>query len=243
MRLKPKPFQSNQIYSHVFDSEYPTITIYPFIQSRIEKLNQLPVNIQLKSQIVLDELPVSKVLSDVVVGIKNTKLSDKDKSTIFFKLSPIINDLIFREASKYLVSWKNYFDTNILELTKQTKSKFQWEIAKSIGISALFQAPYSYEQKMWIVCANYTAKFADQKFIIDMVESLKPWINNELYHAIKKSEDNKKQNTLFEKQRAEMLEGSFGMSENDQKLLDSVKQQDSTNIPDINNIDDLDIIN
>ena len=243
MLVKQKLFNNNDIFDCVFNNTFPKVVVYPFRQSKRDDINLMPFTIQLNSLLLESKEPAYSILSKLLISIKNQKIDATKTELLFANMSPIVNNLMFTEVLKSHGKWKQYFDDNILEFSKQTKSKFQWEMAKSIGIDVIFNKPYSYEQKMWIVCANFAVKRSDQQFIIDIVESLKPWFNNELYHAIKKNDDNKKQNVLFEKQRAEMLEGSFGLSENDQRIFDNIEQQKNKDIQSFSNEEDLDIIN
>lgn len=242
MRLKPQQFNDMQMYNCIFNAAYPTITTYPFFKSSRQSLSTLPVVVELKSQFIDNTKFSHRILSDVVVAIKNHKLSQKEKTGFFIAQSTLVNNLIFSEFFKYYTAWREYFDKKILEFAKDKKSKFQWEIAKSIGIDALFSKPYSYEQKMWIVCASYANKRDEQQFWIDMAESLKPWINNELYHQVKKQAENTRTNVKFEQQRKEMLSGSFGISDEDQAIFDKLEADRMEKLTPLSQNDDLDII-
>ena len=237
-------YNNDNIYNCIFKNTFPTVTVYPFSKSSVTVLCTLPVTLQLDSRVAENTTVKHEVLSKVVTRIKNDNLTSASLAQFFKNTPHTFNDLILKNFFEHYIKWHDFFDTNILAFTETNRSRFQWELVKSIGIDTLFNKPYSYEQRLWMVYANFNAKRDDQRFVIEIVESLKPWLNNELYHAVKKSTENTKINAEFERQHEEMLAGSFGMSDTDKQVISTLDNNDVTvpKVKEIGDTSDLDII-
>jgi hypothetical protein len=102
--------------------------------------------------------------------------------------------------------------------------------------------PFSFEQRVWIAYASSVSRNDERKFIIDTVDNLKPWINNELYQHVARLKENKKTNIAFESQKKQMFEGSFGVSAADAPILRKLEQQQEEKSVAVSQENEFDII-
>lgn len=226
MKMSQRTFNHKDISAVLFANAAPRAIIYPFWKSSIERLSTMDFSISLSSKTLED--PTNRAhtkLAHTIVAIRNLPVNPVELQSYFsIATTPLVNLMFFQVAAKYLL-WKEYFIKNLSDFVKKPESKFQWEIAQSIGISAVMQSPFSFEQKMWIAYASSTNRNDEKKFMMDVVDHLKPWINNELFQYVEKVRESKKENIDFTQQKKKMLEGSFGMSESDTVAIKRVEQE------------------
>lgn len=210
----------------LFHSYAPRVEVLPFGKSSVEPLSQMLFVVQLASPVMEDvTTKTHHKLARTIIAIRNIPITPDELLTYFTgATTPLVNMLFLRVVEPYL-KWKKYFTENMTEYVRSPESKFQWEIAQSIGIDAIMTKPFSFEQRVWIAYASAVSRNDERKFMTDMADSLKPWINNELYHHIERVKENKKTNAAFESQKKQMFEGSFGVPSADAPILRKIERQ------------------
>jgi len=242
MKTQLHQFNDSNIERVLFHNKAPEVNIYPFRKSCVEKLRLMNFRIQLASR-SFDETRTSLYsrLSKVIVSIKNTKLTEPELFQFLSTTSMPLVNLIFIEALHQFSSWKNFFYTKLADYTKQPISKFQWEVAQSIGINSVMTLPLSMEQQLWIAYASAFYRQDERKFVVDVVESIKPWLNQELYRFVEKVKANKKTNVEYEEHKKQMISGTFGLPESDKAIITKLEEVEYSKTH-YNSDDDLDII-
>jgi len=243
MKKQQTRFNDFDIEKVLFHNLAPEVNIYPFRASCNEQLQRMNFRIQLSSRhLDNNSTPLHSRLSKVIVAIKNSKLTEPE---LFHFLSttnmPLVN-LIFAEVIREFSNWKTFFYEHLADYTKQPISKFQWEIAQSIGINAIMTLPVSMEQQLWIAYASAFYRQEERKFVVDIVESIKPWLNQELYQFVEKVKENKKTNVEFEEHKKQMLSGTFGLPESDKAIISQLEVAEQSKSQNIESDNDLDII-
>jgi hypothetical protein len=231
-------FKKKDIEEALFNKNLPRVVIRPFIKSCQEDLKRFSFTIQLDSNVLTSNHPIYRKLSEIVVSVKNTKCDQNVLLREFETLSTTVLLYIWYDVIQEFITWKEFFDSEIQDYVKGTASKFQWEIASSIGIDAVMATPFSIEQKAWIAYASGTHRLDEKEFMVKLVDSMKPWLNNELFFHVEKVKANKKVNALFEEQRKAMQDGSFGISSDDERAIQEFEQDKMKAV----SVDDLDII-
>jgi hypothetical protein len=226
MKAPQIKFDHKDISRVLFRAYAPRVEVYPFWKSSVEHLARIPLIVQLSSTVMEDtSIKTHRKLARSIISICNTPVTPEDFLTYFTAATtPMVNLIFLRVVEPYL-KWKKYFTTNVMEFVKSSESKFQWEIAQSIGIDAVIDKPFSFEQRIWIAYASSVSRNDERKFMIDITDNLKPWINNELYQHVAHLRENKKTNVAFESQKKQMFEGSFGVPTTDAPILRKLEQQ------------------
>jgi hypothetical protein len=236
---KMKKYNDFDIEQCLFYNKPPEVIIYPFWRSCNEDIKNIYFLVELNSKILgpMQETEY-KQLSKLIKKINNNPIKEKILFDFLSNSSTPLNNAIYFEVFKEFSRWKSYFYNNIADYTKSIVSKFQWELIKSVGINSVMNLPLSMEQQLWIAYASAYYRIEERNFIIEIVNSLHPWLNYELYQHVKKSEENKKFNVKYEEHKKRMYSGTFGLSENDEKIIKKLEQQ----VNNYNYDDDLDII-
>lgn len=238
-------FSFDTIIECLFLDTPPVVKIYPFLKSNVQFLSLTDFEMQLSSKILEDtSLSTVSKLIKITKSIRNIKLKESDINDYFNTCTAPLLNLIFAHVVMEYIKWRKYYTSNILSFIESNESKFQWEIAKSIGIDSIMpNKPHSFEQKLWIVCASSSSKRDEQKFFVELVESIKPWMNIELYKNIENMKKNKRDNVLFEQQKISMLKGSFGLPNEDRQIIERIERNEViSNTTENNTEEDLDII-
>jgi hypothetical protein len=106
--------------------------------------------------------------------------------------------------------WQGYVHANIAAFSKEDlQSLMSWEIVKHGGVTSLFSAPLSEEQKLWIAVCGRHDEHKQVALIDSVIERLQPWLDYELWQNQKKKEEDTHVNVDYEKHRRELLESSF----------------------------------
>ena len=230
-------FSNSDIDNILFGNKVPETKVYPFFQSRNDLLKRMCFTVRLDSRVFdLENTPVYTKLSKLVVSIQNEKLKEKELFSVFSGMSRVVPDLVYGGVKKVFDSWQKFYYDSLPDYAIQNGSKYQWEIAQSIGIFAVMTPPFSSEQSAWIAYASSVYRADEHKFMVDIFEAAKPWMNRELYAQVQKNKENKRENVKFDEQRSKMLQGSFGISEEDKKVIAKLERDQEVTA------DDLDII-
>lgn len=217
-------FTHRDIEQFLFFGVYPQVVVYPFYGSCVSPLQSMGFTISLAP--VADTMDAVDKLVNCVVKVKESSISKDELREFILSSGVVVVDMISVAVVEKYGAWYTYFQKEIGEYVSTTYSKFQWEIATSIGISTIMPPPLSMEQRLWIAFASMTHKNGERKFTIDIVESLKPWLDIELYRAQQKSEGGKRKNVNYEEARTRMISGTFGVSESDKKVFRELKKSD-----------------
>jgi len=241
MKPQQTKFSHRDISRALFYAYAPRVDVYPFWKSSVEPLSQMKFADQLSSSVMEDSaIQTQYKLARTIVSVSGVPISSEELLAYFMDTTtPLVNMIFIRIVEPYL-EWKKYFTGNMAEFVKGAESKFQWEIAQSIGIDAIMPKPFSFEQRVWIAHASAIARNEERKFIIDIADGLKPWINNELYQHVERIKENKKTNVAFESQKKRMFDGSFGVPTADAPILRNIERQQVESVT--SQEDDFDVI-
>jgi hypothetical protein len=227
MKSQRPQFNTSDIERVLFQNKPPEIIVFPFKKSCDERLRHLNFRVRLSSlELENSKKPIYDRLSKIIISIRNSKIPEKELFEFFMSTSVVLNDMIFSEVMREFSKWKSFFYKHIPDYIKSTFSKFQWELIQSVGIQSVLTVPYSVEQQVWIVYANAYHRQEEKKFFIDLVETLKPWMNAELYTYVEKEKTNKKLNIEYQKHKTQMLHGNFGLPEADKQIFKELESND-----------------
>jgi hypothetical protein len=188
---------------------------------------------------VEDQTNVVNKLVKIIRRINDSPIATPDLCYFLSNSSAEVLHFMILSVSKAYAEWQTYFQTELIDYVETSFSKFQWEIAQSIGIETLMTPPLSMEQRMWIAFASVKHKNAEKQFFLDIVENLKPWFNIDLFRDYEKMKKTKKTNVAYDTARVQMLDGSFGIPAADRQILDALEStQQQKHTP----VEDLDIV-
>lgn len=231
-------FSHKDIEQLLFFGVPPQVVVYPFYGSCVGTLQSMGFTIKLAP--VPETVDTLDKLVGCVVKVKESPVPKEEFRAFLLSSGVAVVDMLSVAVNNKYSAWHAYFQKEISAYVDTTYSRFQWEIAASIGIETIMTPPLSMEQRLWIAFASITHKNTERKFTIDVLESLKPWLDIELYRAQKKNEDVKRKNVEYDTAHARMISGTFGMSETDKKVFQAIeKDKQSRGEP---ASDDLDII-
>jgi len=201
-------FEHIDIFKAIFENESPQVVSFPF-----EKFNHPDI----QSFNVVYSLDVQPRSNGVFTALCNVVKSDDISSSkekikgIFEKLPPWMVSHILQDYKKYETQWVQYIVDNIQDFCKtRADSKYYWNILKYTNIENVFKnKKLTVEQLFWIDTNASTEAFNEKDFMIKLKDSLLPWINPGMYKEMKSKDDNTRTNIDYEKQRQQMLDGSF----------------------------------
>ena len=227
MKLTQKlEFKHSQIDRVLFYGVSPEVTIYPFRKSASEYVQRLSFTVGLHA---MDERKsIVDKLTGIIREVKGCPVTTEDVHRTLSGMNSVVLQFIVSDVSRAYTAWQTYFQTELSTYVETSYSKFQWEIAQAIGIETLMKPPLSTEQRLWIAFASVTHKNVEKKFTLDLVDSLKPWFNIDLYQSMEKTRASKRTNVNYEAAREKMLNGSFGISTNDQRVIDRLERAAQT---------------
>ena len=203
--LQVEYFNHNDLANLIFHSVFPIYQDKPLLE-----ISNLPF----KDILITFSLSLLSKEEDSIIDILKRSIKyvgEKEVNNLeFLDTFPrwAIN-LLFNSYSKGMELWAEYLDKELQDFCKTDFSKLQWEVVVRGGINFLFTPPLRYEQKLWVAINSMIEKNEQREFLIDIRESLLPWINNELWHAIKKNEDKKRVNVAYDEQRKKLFEGDL----------------------------------
>ena len=202
-------FSKDDIFNAIFNDQYPNVVTKPF-----KKLGRYLGSIQ----VVFSLVPPSNLFETLHRSIITFNKKPVSKSlNIIRELPTWVIDLLWEEYEKYLKRWYDYLQENIKEFVEENiRSKVQWIVFKETDPKYFFKNDLTFEQRLWIFANHQNDKGDQIKLIQDVRESLLPWLNNELWSNMEKNKKGTKQNTDYERQRRQMIEGSFGKDELDE---------------------------
>ena len=199
---KPEKFSLNNIADSIFRLIQPQVKITPFFDLKDPYLRRNSLTFSLYIFDKGDKLIPSLAKSldgDYEKNIKDLK-----------ELPPWMLSLIHDSYQKEISNWIDYLFDNITEFCeKDSESLINWSSVDKGGIFALFSGKLTFEQKLWMSVQSKLNKNELQKFIIDVKDSLLPWLNNELFKKVQDAKENTRENIAYDEQRKKLQEGKL----------------------------------
>lgn len=203
---KPLTFDYNDITKVLFFNEYPQFVDTPYRFSKTRVLAHLPLTFCIVSDDT--SLPMLELL---------------EKSICRVGLASVSNSYIFSRLTSWFVlplvecyymgsqEWKDYIVAEMENYCKtEAFSIFQWNVVKNGGFDAVLKNGRNVIHDLWISTNVKLEKENAAKEMVELRDSLLPWLNYEMWQSVEKREKNKHINVNFEAQRQKMFEGSFG---------------------------------
>lgn len=192
----------------IFESESPQVLSFPFEKFKHPTIQSFNVVYD------LDVQPRSNGVFTALCNVlrsDDTLLSKEKVKEIFEKLPPWMVSHILQDYKKYEAQWVQYIVDNIQDFCKtRADSKYYWNILKYTNADNVFKnKKLTIEQLFWIDTNASTEAYVEKDFMIKLKDSLLPWINPGMYKEMKSKEDNTRTNVDYEKQRQQMMDGSF----------------------------------
>lgn len=192
-------FTHDDITNVIFSDIHPLHTFHPFRSLRKFSRKRDAVTIKVK----LFDIPLKsyQLVKEIFYSLGSTLITDPHMIPAWMVPTVVKQyNEISEDWFEYLSSeLQNYCENNL-------QSKMQWS-AFSRGIPVL-GSEVSVEKKLWIYINEDFSKALDRKFLYELKESLLPWLNTEMYSAMKKKQDNTRTNADYEHQRQEMFEAA-----------------------------------
>lgn len=218
---KVRDFSYNDIRELIAEDKYPTLTIYPFNKLANSPIRNLPVVISIKYT-VTDHFSGKDIL-DCITTIGRTSVNASSiKALPFFVFFLIYQEYLY-QASR----WQEYFYKELQAFCDTSESIAYWNAFQFVHNTSI----KSKEKATWITICKHMDREFWTKFTISIRESLLPWMNSELYKRVKDSEQNKRINVDYDKQKTAMSEGnlvdktlsSFDLSKIPEEDIDIIK--------------------
>jgi len=198
-KKKRKKFTHNDISNIIFYNTPPLHTFYPFQQLKAfsKKRISLTIRVTLPGS-YRNELDIAV---NALFSIGEIEVKNKYQVPGWFVI------FIIPEYNIVNKEWLMYLSKEINNFCEfDFNSKLQWSSFKR-G-EALFNGEISFERKLWIYSNDLLDQRNDHKFIIDVKESLLPWLNPKLFTEVQKKKENTRVNVDYEKQRKELFESA-----------------------------------
>lgn len=195
-------FQLADINQAIFHSTPPSVTVQPFIDLKDPVLSRSSFTFRLH---------IYEGLKSVLEVLAFSLTGNTEENYKYLKQLPdwILN-LLYKQYKENFDAWADYFFENINEFCRtDSESIINWNLASKGGFSLLFDGKLNFEQKMWVSSCSGEEKKEWREFIIDIKESMLPWMNLELYQKVKEKETNTRENTAYEEQKKKLLEGKL----------------------------------
>lgn len=205
-------FSKDDIFNAIFNDQYPNVTTKPF-----KKLGRNLASVSVVFSLIPPSNPIETLDKSIIYF--NKKPIPKSLN-IIYNLPVWVIDLLWKEYEKYLALWYDYLQNNIKEFVEEDmNSNVQWVVFKETNSRFLFKEDLTFEQRLWIFVNHQKDEKNQVKLIENVRESLLPWMNYDLWSSVEKNKKGTKQNVDYEKQRRQMVEGSFGKEDE----LDEIK--------------------
>ena len=209
---KLTPFTHELIQNALFGPARATTTVKPFLPLHPSKLAQVSVTYHLR--LFEDAVGNLDLLRCTLLALDQHPITDME---YLLKLPGWMINLLVASNTEIMRQWNDYIFDEMSEFAKTQQSKIRWTLMRHAGISSIFTGPLASEQKLWLITGDRVAAEEDRKFVLDIRESLLPWLNTELYQNYVKSKD-KRENVNYAKQKREMVDGTF-----DTEALDIIR--------------------
>jgi hypothetical protein len=109
-------------------------------------------------------------------------------------LAPWMVDALSKSFLRGRQLWADYITDGMYEYVQSSESQMHWSVFRHMP-QAVFTMPLTFEQKLW-VSANAGSDRKDvTDFVLEMRESLLPWLNNELWQQDDKKKKNNAKNS------------------------------------------------
>lgn len=196
-------FNEKDITNALFYNKPPQVEAYPFKNYKNPKFQKLSLTYEISIQNRNQTL--DKALSNVI------KIDNVDE--VLLKLQPWMLLEISKNYRYHEGQWSSYFFENIKKYCEDNvESRYNWKLIEHVSPEVVFNLSVSkmtVEQRFWIVINKQAEEIENKKFIMELRESILPWLNIELYDKIKKKEENTRINVNYEADRQRMYDGTF----------------------------------
>lgn len=203
-------FSKDDIFNAIFNDQYPSVVTKPF-----KKLGRYLGSIQ----VVFSLVPPSSLFETLHRSIITFNKKPVSKSLNIIRELPMWSvNLLWMEYNNYLKMWYEYVQDNIGDLARENSDfKLQGVLFSQLGAGFVFkEKSLTFEQRIWIFANFYREKDDQIRLIKDVRDSVLPWMNYKMWSDVEKNKKNTKQNVDYEKQKRQMIEGSFGKEELDE---------------------------
>jgi len=201
-------FSKDQVRAAIFENQLPTRKIRPF--KKREWFLTLRVVEKAFPQ-TLEEC-VELLTSSLVISNK----PEEEKEFFLRSLNPFVVNTIFEKYLEVYNEWIKSLNDLVKDIvTNDTQSKFAWEISKHTGINKILRSSkYNNAQLLWIFYNSAKEKKDKSEHITSLIknvfEMLKPWLDKELFAQMEQTEENRRENVLYEEKTQEYLEEASG---------------------------------
>lgn len=190
-------FSHNDIRELIVEEKYPQLTIYPFYKLPNSPIRHLPVVISIRH--TLSDQFKGKDIIPCIISIGKQLTTSFDMGELSFS----VFFLIYVEYILQVARWQEYFYKELQAFCESSESVAYWNAFQHTQ-----NAPIKNREKAtWVTICKHADREFWTKFAISIRESLLPWMNIELYKKMKDSEENKRTNVDYEKQKLAMSEG------------------------------------
>ena len=204
------PFKHNDLYHIIFSPDVPTLEVRPFESLYPSTLALVPVLYRL--DIVEDpSISIANLMKRAVLRVGKYDVHNPE---LLLRLPGMIFNLLANRYFEVELLWNRYVMQEMEEFCQLEESKLQWTLCQQMGIDKILPMPLRFEQKTWILMSERIGKNAERKFVVDVRDSLLPWLNLELYRNYEKSKE-KRTNVSYEKQHQSMVDSTFASEELD----------------------------
>ena len=195
-------FTHDDLTLSIFEQKGPQYTCYPFTLFRYP-LNLFPVIYNL-GNVDIDRLDVLNIDKYIIkVGI-STFIS----SEALLKIPPYLYSFIVTAFKTAVSSWYEYVIREMDSYCEDPISQLHWSVVKN-GLGSQLFPSLNLEQKLWAAINSKKDKDFWLNTIVEVREGLLPWLDNKLYQIWEKKKANTRENSAYEKQRLEMINGNL----------------------------------
>lgn len=121
----------------------------------------------------------------------------------YLKLPVWVNELLVSNYRTLQQQWASFLYNSLQNFCNTSlSSQIAWSAASIVGhYNFVHPEDITTERMLWIHACRSKEMNEDKKFIADLAETLHPWLNNQLYHQIKKKKENTRDNAAYKEQR------------------------------------------
>lgn len=192
-------FTHENISEVLFLNKSPLYTFFPF--HKFKNFSGRRDSVTLRVKLFDSNKDSIEVFSNIIDSIGSVKISSAYEIPTWFA------SRILKEYKVVSSEWFHYLSEELkVYCDENLNSKIQW--SSFIHNIPIFTSSLSFEQKLWIYTNTNRDAAKYNKFIVDIKDSILPWLNLKLYSEVKKKEENTRKNVEYEKQKKEMFEST-----------------------------------
>jgi hypothetical protein len=197
------PFTHKDLSNSLFNRVSPYYTSFPFFKGSF--LENTPITY---SVFICDTgKELYNYINKSIYSIGKEKLDGKKYNILDLDVN--LFSCIVKGFVEGVNKWQQYLVEELKSYSKTPISEIQWKTLKRIGGQLFFKDFPTFEQQLWIVQCENNDKELSTELIMNVRESVLPFLNAELYKKEKDYKANRRENVEYEKQREDMLTGKF----------------------------------